>query len=48
MTIYRTIRNYAWNPNVTDSISYFDTIEIWFEGPYKYVSVNGETRKYLR
>lgn len=47
MTIYRTVRSHAWDPNVTDTTS-FDIIETWFEGPYKYVSVNGEkARKYL-
>lgn len=44
--MYRIIKHYCISPNITNS-SAFDVIEIKFDPPYKYITINGETKKYL-
>lgn len=48
MAKHQIIRHYIKIPDITQNSSEFDIIEIEYKGAYKYVTTNGETKKYLR
>lgn len=44
---YIKVKNHIPHIFITPNSCTFDVIETRYEPPYKYVTVNGETRKYL-